>query len=195
MKLVASITMILLFGLVLFSFGPVAHANGVATKFHCVTGALLGANETPPNNSQATGTIDITVDTAANDVLFILIFNNLASGATAAHIHQAPAGVAGPVKVPLPLGAASGQTSATTSGTGVPVGGFSVIDIVNNPTGFYVNLHSTTFPGGEIRGQIISCSSFEPVPEFNGAVGAIVLVALLLPIIAALKRRPLVSPR
>jgi hypothetical protein len=188
MKLVASITMILLFGLVLFSFGPVAHANGVATKFHCVTGALLGANETPPNGSTATGTISITVDTATNNVLFTLTFSGLSAGATAAHIHQGIAGVAGPVKVPLPLGAASGQTSATTSGTGTPIVGFNVADIIATPTGFYVNLHSTVFPGGEIRGQLISCAPLQAVPEFPGVFTYLVLFAMLLPVVLALRR-------
>jgi hypothetical protein len=191
---VSSVALILLFGLVSFSFVPVAHANGSGV-FTCITGDLFGANETPPNfDLPAHGTIDVTVDTISNTVLFTLSFDALSSGATAAHIHQAPAGVAGPVKVPLPLGAAAGQTSATTSGTGVPIVGFNVADIVNNPTGFYVNLHSTLFPGGEIRGQIISCISHAAVPEFNSALGALVLVALFLPIIAALKKRSLISP-
>src|SRR5256885_2244672 len=96
----------------------------------------LGANEIPPNNSRATGTIDITVDTAAIDVLFTLTFNNLEAPSTAAHIHEGNAGVAGPVKVPLPLTTTIGQTSGTEVGTGTPIGGFNVADIVANPTGF-----------------------------------------------------------
>ena len=196
MKLALSLPVasILILGLVFFSFAPFAHADGTGL-FTCLTGPLIGANETPPNASPATGSVDITVDTGANDVLFTLTFVNLVGPSTAAHIHEGIAGLAGPVKVPLPLGSASGLTSATTSGTGTPIGGFNVADIVSNPTGFYVNLHSSVFPGGEIRGQIISCNSHEAVPEFSGGLGALVLVALLLPIIALLKRRPLVSSR
>ena len=194
MKLALSLSVgsILIFGLVFFSFVPLAHADDTGL-FTCLTGPLLGVNETPPNASPATGSIDITVDTGANDVLFTLTFANLLGPSTAAHIHEGIAGVAGPVKVPLPLDTASGQTSATTSGTGTPITGFNVADIVSNPTGFYVNLHSSVYPGGEIRGQIISCNSHEVVPEFSGGLGALVLVALLLPIIALVKRRPLIS--
>jgi hypothetical protein len=119
----------------------------------------MGSNETPPNASTATGTVELTIDTSTNTVLFTLTFSGFSGPSTAAHIHQGAVGVAGPVKVPLPLGGALNQTSATTSGTGVPMAGFNVSNIISNPSDFYVNIHSTVFPGGEIRGQLISCAS------------------------------------
>jgi hypothetical protein len=136
------------------------------------------------------------VDVTANDVLFTLTFTNLVGPSTAAHIHQGVAGVAGPAKVPLPLGPALGQTSAITSGTGTPVPLFSVEDIVLNPTGFYVNVHSSVYPGGEIRGQLVSCAGVSvSVPEFPTPGGYIGIVALFLPILILLKRLLLVSSK
>jgi hypothetical protein len=133
-----------------------AVAPAYAASFACTVGHLQGSTEVPPNASTATGTIGLTLDTTANTVDFVLVVSNLTSSVTAAHIHQAAVGVAGPVKVPLPLGGVSG-TSFAISGTTVPVAGFSVTDIAAAPTHFYVNVHSTIFPGGEIRGQVSAC--------------------------------------
>ena len=131
-----------------------------AATLICTVAPLLGANETPPNTSPATGSITLTFNTTFNTVDFTLTVAGLTSSAIAAHIHEAPAGVAGPIRVPLPLGAGLGQTTFTTSATLVsPNAGFNVAQIEANPTGFYVNVHSSTFPGGEIRGQLTGCGT------------------------------------
>jgi hypothetical protein len=112
---------------------------------------LIGANEVPPTASTASGIVTISVDPVSNTVTYDLIYSGLTAPATAAHIHQNPAGMNGAVKVPLTVTAA---TSGHTTGTGVPIAGFNVADICANPAGFYVNVHTLTFPGGEIRGQL-----------------------------------------
>jgi hypothetical protein len=180
-----------LFGLALVSASLIPVAYATSGKFQCAVGPLLGANETPPIASTAIGTISFVADTVANVVTFSMAFSGLSSGATAAHIHMGIVGIAGPVKVPLPLGGTAGATSGSiTAGTGTPISGFNVADIVATPVGFYVNLHSTTFPGGEIRGQVVACTPIGTVPEFPGlATSALLLSALVLPLIAALKRR------
>src|SRR5438876_6856609 len=68
------LTLVLISVLLIVVASPVQPAHAVDTLFACTTGALMGSNETPPNASTATGTIDITVDTSTNTVFFTLTF-------------------------------------------------------------------------------------------------------------------------
>jgi hypothetical protein len=52
----------------------------------------------------------------------------------------------------------------------------------------YANIHTNTFPGGEIRGQL-SCHTASSVPEFSGNLAALTIAALLLPLIAVLRKQ------
>jgi hypothetical protein len=67
-------------------------------------------------------------------------------GASAGHIHQAPAGVNGPIIVPFTLVGQGASGSATLNAT-------QVTALIT--AGLYMNIHSPTFPGGEIRGQLL----------------------------------------
>jgi hypothetical protein len=110
---------------------------------------LNGAQETPPNNSPATGLAVVHLTNPATGVITVdLTFSGLLAAQTAAHIHRAPPGVAGPVIVPLPLGSFTGFSAALTAA-----------DVSNLLFGnLYVNVHSTVFQAGEIRGQLIECT-------------------------------------
>jgi hypothetical protein len=73
------------------------------------------------------------------------------------HIHQAPAGVAGGVVVsgnltPGQNVLANGSGSITATNLPVPVA--IAQGMLNNPAGFYFNVHSTLNPGGAARGQL-----------------------------------------
>jgi CHRD domain-containing protein/PEP-CTERM motif-containing protein len=129
---------------------------------------LTGAQETPPNPSNATGSALVTFDTTNNTVSYDVPFANLSTPINDAHIHWGPPGVAGPVLLPLAL-PPSPSNSGTLIGTLTssdlhpdPVHGIaSLQDVVNAGLGgnLYVNVHSVDLPNGEIRGQLA------PVPE------------------------------
>lgn len=108
-------------------------------------GRLSGAQEVPPTPSAASGTACFSVDTTAKTVTYNITYAGLMAPETGAHIHgPAPAGVNAGVKTPLPLGFHK---------TGVwNYAAADEADILGGLT--YVNIHSTGFPGGEIRGQM-----------------------------------------
>jgi hypothetical protein len=76
----------------------------------------------------------------------------LSSPAIAAHIHQGPAGTNGPIVVPFvpPFGFSNGTSNGCVS-----VADSLLNEIRSDPGGFYVNVHTTMHPGGEVRGQLI----------------------------------------
>ncbi|HEY7307368.1 MAG TPA: CHRD domain-containing protein [Bryobacteraceae bacterium] len=126
------------------------------------TTTLSGALETPPTGSPATGTAMVDYITASNDLTYSVTFSNLEAGATVAHIHVGAPGVPGPVILPLNLNGAAGSTSGTFSGTLTaadltPGDGINTFQDAINALfagNTYVNVHSSLFPAGEIRGQL-----------------------------------------
>lgn len=78
----------------------------------------------------------------------------------AMHIHEGPAGVNGPVVIDSEF--TSGALAGPGSGTFLQTSGLitdpaliaKLMQIMANPAGFYVNLHTATFPGGIMRGQL-----------------------------------------
>ena len=133
------------------------------------TAQLLAANETPPitnAESTASGTATIvfvpTKDSAGNITsgagTATVTMQGFPSGSsvTLAHIHTGAGGVAGGVLIgfipsPLPMltnGAGSFiQTNMAT--------GDQLTSIMNNPAGFYFNVHTALNGGGVMRGQLV----------------------------------------
>jgi hypothetical protein len=106
---------------------------------------LEGAQETPPLSVTATGSGTAVVDTVANTITLNLTFTGLTGAATAAHLHgPAPRGTAAGVKINL------GTTSPITNV--VTYMEADEADILAGAS--YVNIHTATHPGGELRGQL-----------------------------------------
>jgi uncharacterized repeat protein (TIGR01451 family) len=111
---------------------------------------LTGAQETPPNNSSATGRASLVLSPDEKTARVSLAFSGLSSGQTDAHIHGAAApGVSASPVFPLPLGQLSDFSITLTPS--------QVQDLKNGL--YYINVHSSNFPGGEIRGQFASSLS------------------------------------
>ncbi len=113
---------------------------------------LCGDQEVPSNSSQALGAAVVTVDHLNTNLNYLYIVDGLSGPATAAHIHNAGFGVNGPVLKPL------ATPSPTASGVIAITGTDAILFEADNT---YLNAHTATFPGGEIRGQLrraITCA-------------------------------------
>jgi CHRD domain len=114
--------------------------------------ALTGAAEVPgPGDADATGTVSLALNPGEEEVCFDLSWAFIDGTVVAAHIHVGAAGVAGPVVVPLFSGAFAGTDSTSACVSADPD---LLVDIIQHPQSYYVNVHSTVFPAGAIRGQL-----------------------------------------
>jgi hypothetical protein len=120
---------------------------------------LTGANEVSPPGGDLDGvgtaavTFDIVDPNAPNgaEVCWDLSYSGIVTPPIAAHIHAGAAGVNGAIVVsflpPSTLGGASGSGCSSVSPTVAQ-------QIIDEPANFYVNVHTTDFTGGAIRGQL-----------------------------------------
>lgn len=124
------------------AFSPALAADPVTLKM-----ALSGAAEVPVGDPDGTGAASVTVDAGKGQVCYTLSVSGI-DAATMAHIHKGAVGAAGPVVVPL-------DPPATGSSKGCkPVAPDVIAAILAAPSDYYVNVHTTAFPKGAVRGQL-----------------------------------------
>ncbi len=127
---------------------------------------MTGANEVPVHGEpSATGSSVVTLNSHTGRVCYFVHETGIAEAVTAGHIHRGAAGTAGPVVIPFRAprhGVTAGCTTADRT---------LVQSIIDNPSGFYTNLHSLTFPGGAIRGQLTAVTVVR-TPQPGGAAHA-----------------------
>lgn len=154
-----------------------AHASVLVTEAN-----LDGPSESPPNASPGTGFAQVTYDSVAHTLALDVTFSGLLGTTTASHIHAATAvagsGTAGvatqlPFFTGFPIGVTSGSYSQTfdltdtasfnssfvTANGGTAAGAEAALAAALNEGKAYLNIHSSLFAGGEIRGFLV------PVPE------------------------------
>src|SRR2546430_875260 len=135
------------------SGAPAKNGNGVMCVLHA---KLAAKTETTGSTSTAKGHTLIKVRTDGTIEFKTHILNKNAETFIAGHIHLAPVGFAGPIVVPLFV-SPSPPTSARhikQSGVATPNAGTTGAALCANPSAYYVNYHTTAFPGGAIRGQL-----------------------------------------
>ncbi len=113
------------------------------------TAYLTGTQEVPPAATNASGLGRVVINEGAGTMSFVVTFSGLTSNQTAAHIH-APAGVGTNAGVGITLGVVGGTSNTIQGG-----GAITPTQIAQIKSGLaYINVHSTNFPGGELRGQL-----------------------------------------
>jgi len=144
------------------------HADGHGRPARAFRAALAGRNEVPVTLSAASGTLSLTVNDDDTSVHFVLTYGGFLTPVGAAHIHVAQKNVNGGVTVFFCGG--GGRPACPPQGT--VEGDFTANDVIGLATQqlepnnlqkllaairagtTYANVHTTTSPGGEIRGQI-----------------------------------------
>ena len=120
-------------------------------------GALLGESEVPgPGDPSGAGFGFVFTTDTPNQLCGGMVLFGLSAQPTAAHIHDGDTGVSGPVVVPL----ATPTNGDFSENIGCyTVDGALLNDIKTTPGGFYMNVHTSAFPNGAIRGQLV------PIPS------------------------------
>lgn len=141
------------------------------------TAALSAANETPApitdeekdGKGSATMTFHLTRDNAgtitAATVDFVYSLSGFPAGTQIilTHIHVGGPGIGGGVKIGAPLSPATAITLTDGTATNITFAGISgwadgvplVQQIIDNPNGYYFNVHSVKHAGGVVRGQLV----------------------------------------
>lgn len=137
---------------------------------------MVGFQEVPAIfSAHGTGTLELKLDKKARTITFKETFSGLSAPVTQSHIHFGKIHVGGGITVwfcgsltnPGPTGtqicpAAGGTVAGTITGAnvlaiaaqGMPAADFDALVALLETHTAYVNVHTTNFPAGEIRGQI-----------------------------------------
>lgn len=123
--------------------------NMIVTKTNL---SLSGAQEVPAVTTTATGSMDVSYNKSTKVLSYTLRWNNLSGAPAAMHIH-------GPALAGVNAGVLSGISGFTAAATATFLGTV----VVDNMTlkeedllggKWYVNIHTSANPSGELRGQI-----------------------------------------
>ncbi len=166
-------------GLALALLSAVSYAAGPSGKTIVHSDPLTGYQEATPAgvSSVATGSFVAAIDDVAGTVDYILSYSDLEAPALFAHIHFGNRFTSGGVSVflcggggtpacPTPSGTVTGTITAADvigpAGQGIAAGELDELIRAIRAGVTYVNVHSTKFPSGEIRGQINDDNQRQP---------------------------------
>lgn len=137
--------------------GTQSQGQAQGTKKRALFAVLLGRNELDPvtlhrgaGDPGGRGAANVTID--GTTVCFGITVTDLSANPVAAHIHKGRRRQNGPIVVPL--------TQPATGDPGASSGCVENVDedlasaIQRHPKRYYVNVHTSDFPGGAVRGQL-----------------------------------------
>ena len=137
-------------------------------------GSLTGYEEVPAVSTVASGDFHATIDDNSNTIQWVLSYRDLEGAVQQAHVHLGQPGVNGGISVFMCTNLGNGPAGtqpcpappATISGTftagdvvgpnaqGIAPGEFDELVKAIRAGSTYANVHSTKFPGGEVRSQL-----------------------------------------
>jgi hypothetical protein len=138
------VLVVCLFGLLCL---PALALAAVSATTKTLTTTMLGSNEVPKGAPKGSGKAVITLNAGTGKVCWTFTNIKGISKVNASHIHKAPKGKSGNVVVPFFAGAlkTKGCVKAAKS---------IITAIEKHPSGYYVNIHTSKYPAGAIRGQL-----------------------------------------
>ena len=180
--------------LILIATATLAFALPASAHEQIYFTTLSGTAEIPTNASAGTGSATLTVDLDLLTMRVQVTFSNLLGTTTAAHIHccttapgSANVGVATqlPTFLDFPLGVtggvydhtfdmalASSYNPAFVAARGSVTNAFGALLAGMDSRNAYYNVHTTSFPGGEIRGLVAPVVAAVPEPQTYAMFGA-----------------------
>ena len=111
---------------------------------------LRGPEVVPqPGDPDGNGAADVHLGNSADEVCFAIEASNITLPAVAAHIHRGAGSTTGPVVATLAALDADGVVSGCAKADA------DVLEAINaNPADFYVQIDTSDYPGGALRGQL-----------------------------------------
>lgn len=123
-----------------------ALAGIVAAAETTLTAQLSGDAET---DEDGTGTASVVLDPEAGTACWEMTVENV-DPITASHIHEGAEGESGGVVVNLDVEGFDGSSEGCNDAADPDI----LQAIIDNPAGYYVNVHTEALPAGAIRGQL-----------------------------------------
>lgn len=111
---------------------------------------LTGEVEVPTGDLDGTGLATVIVDPGKGQLCFAVVVDHITLPAIMAHVHVGAPGVAGPIVVPITPPDATGTSAGCVTGVDHDL----LRAIRSHPRRYYVNVHTTDFPAGAVRGQL-----------------------------------------
>lgn len=156
-----------------------ALAGVVAAAETTLSAELAGVTEGDnPGDEDGSGSATITLDPETGEACWELTAQDIGPVAQS-HIHVGAEGVSGDVVVPLDVDGFDGSSEGCVSDQDADL----LQAIVDDPAGYYVNLHTEEFPAGAIRGQLMAASQPDTALASSDSrsvlLGAMLLAAAL----------------
>jgi hypothetical protein len=155
-RLIVALALALIAAMVLTGPALAARLGAADHGGRLFTTTLSGTQEVDPvtgnpgaGDPEGSGLATLTVNPGQEEICYELSVEGITLPATAAHIHVGAAGENGPPVVALMPPDASGVSSGCA-----PVSRELALEIIRNPENYYVNVHTSDFPNGAIRGQL-----------------------------------------